>query len=179
MAEVMKYSEAAEYAPQWGSMMTPGDAGACMYGFDETGRPQSEEHRADCIRWMESNLEDVKANPGNYEEGEAEKVESFLAWLREAPTLERNVDLSGLKNDFRLHNDGDIYGTCMAFWFAVCGEMQARGLDVPADWGFRGSRDLESYEAEIMINATDEALQQFGDIMARVYSICKARGLDY
>jgi hypothetical protein len=35
----MTRAEAAEYAPQWGSYMTSGDTGACMYGLDSLGRP--------------------------------------------------------------------------------------------------------------------------------------------
>lgn len=31
-AAAMSASEAADYAPQWGSYMTSGDPGACMYG---------------------------------------------------------------------------------------------------------------------------------------------------
>lgn len=40
-------------AAQWGSMMTGGDPGACMYGFDERGVVQSETHRRDCLAWIE------------------------------------------------------------------------------------------------------------------------------
>ena len=43
----------AEHAAQWGSYMTGGDPGACMYGFDDSGRVQSESHRAECIAWID------------------------------------------------------------------------------------------------------------------------------
>lgn len=39
-------------AAQWGSYMTSSDPGACMYGFDERGSVQSEEHRKACIEWL-------------------------------------------------------------------------------------------------------------------------------
>ncbi len=41
-------------AAEWGSYMTSGDPGAVMYGFDERGVMQSEEHRANVIAWCEN-----------------------------------------------------------------------------------------------------------------------------
>lgn len=46
-------SDAWGIAAQWGSAMTSGDPGACMYGFDERFCVQSEEHRAACLLWIE------------------------------------------------------------------------------------------------------------------------------
>lgn len=46
-------TEAWLYAATWGSYMTGGDPGACMYGFDERFTVQSEEHRAACLRWID------------------------------------------------------------------------------------------------------------------------------
>lgn len=40
-------------AAEWGSYMTNGDPGACMYGFDERGVVQSEAHRQDCLAWID------------------------------------------------------------------------------------------------------------------------------
>lgn len=41
-------------AAEWGSYMTGGDPGACMYGFTESGTVQSEEHRAACLDWIDN-----------------------------------------------------------------------------------------------------------------------------
>lgn len=45
--QLMSPRAAWGYAASWGSMMTGGDPGACMYGFDERFTVQSEQHRAD------------------------------------------------------------------------------------------------------------------------------------
>lgn len=41
-------------AASWGSYIRGGDPGACMYGFGESGRVQSEEHRRRCINWIDN-----------------------------------------------------------------------------------------------------------------------------
>jgi hypothetical protein len=40
-------------AAEWGSYMCAGDPGACMYGFDERGAVQSEEHRQACLAYID------------------------------------------------------------------------------------------------------------------------------
>lgn len=99
--EPMTSAEAAAYAPTWGSYMTGGDPGACMYGFSGgDGRPQDEDHRQAVIRYMTKNLEQVKADPDAYngepddEDDEPaqtaddviEDIERFLAWMRTCET---------------------------------------------------------------------------------------------
>lgn len=40
-------------ASQWGSFMSAGDPGACMYAFHaDDGRPVSEVHRLACIKYL-------------------------------------------------------------------------------------------------------------------------------
>ena len=41
-------------AASWGSYIRGGDPGSCMYGFNESGLVQSEEHRARCIDWIDN-----------------------------------------------------------------------------------------------------------------------------
>lgn len=50
--EAMTAAEAADYAPQWGSYMTSGDPGACMYGDAadaETARAMAAHVRESCL----------------------------------------------------------------------------------------------------------------------------------
>lgn len=94
------------------------------------------------------------------------------------------LTLDDLKAEYRLSGDaGDPWGTCMAWWFAVAGEMFERGLNVPDDWHYRpgagGGRDPDSSEGEICLEASDEALEAFGGVLCRLYGILKAKGLDY
>ena len=90
----MTSEQAAEFAPTWGSFMTSGDPGACMYGFSNSGRPQNETHRKQCIDYMTGNLAKVRAEPerwnddGRTADDEIEDIEAFLAWMRTAPALD-------------------------------------------------------------------------------------------
>jgi hypothetical protein len=72
------------YAASWGSFISSGDPGACLYGFDERFRVQSEEHRADCLAEMERNRAHVVATPADYEAGELDKLDSFVEALKAA-----------------------------------------------------------------------------------------------
>lgn len=69
------------YAASWGSFMTTGDPGACMYGFNEDCRPQSEKHRQDVIDWMIDCRKTVEGNPEQYDPDELETLDSFVDYI--------------------------------------------------------------------------------------------------
>ena len=77
--------EAYSYAAQWGSYMTSGDPGACMYGFDERFHVQTEQHRTDCLEWVAKSRKSVEAKPANYETDELDKLDALADALRLAP----------------------------------------------------------------------------------------------
>lgn len=82
----MTPSEAYGYAAQWGSYMSDGDPGACMYGFSEDCRPQSEEHRADCLAWIDDEcFPAIDARPDNFDDDEKERLADLRAYLVGAP----------------------------------------------------------------------------------------------
>lgn len=83
MVETMTPKDAWLYAATWGSAMTSGDPGACMYGFDESCRPQSEEHRQDVIGWMEGCRQNVVDNPNDYDTDELATLDAFVAFIKE------------------------------------------------------------------------------------------------
>ena len=83
--EIMTPSEACEYAASWGSFMTSGDPGACMYGFDHDCRPQSEQHRQQVIDHMTACRLTVEANPDDYEENELETFDEFVEFITRRP----------------------------------------------------------------------------------------------
>lgn len=89
-----------------------------------------------------------------------------------------------LMQEFRLSYDGgDAWGSTMGWWFAVAGEMNERGLDIPGAWQYRpglgGGKDPDAYETPICEGATDTALQLFGRAMNRYAAKLKAAGKDY
>lgn len=85
---IMSPYEAWGYAATWGSMMTSGDPGACMYGFDESCRPQSEEHRRDVLAWMKDCRANVVASPANYDADELHKLDAFVRHMESAQVEE-------------------------------------------------------------------------------------------
>lgn len=50
-----------------------------------------------------------------------------------------SMNARDLMQEFRIHVGGDCWGTTMAWWFAVAGEMWERGLAVPDVWKYRAS----------------------------------------
>jgi hypothetical protein len=86
--EVMSNHDAWLYAAQWGSAMTGGDPGACLYGFSEDFRVYNEEHRANCIREMRHNRDYVTKNPEHYDDDELEKIDSLIKTLYLAESKE-------------------------------------------------------------------------------------------
>lgn len=95
MAPALTPAAAYAIASQWGSYRTAGDPGACFYAFrKDDGRPASEEHRAQCIRYLDRECW-VAAQLG---------IENARAW-RDAPRLaaaESNMEaLRQLKAWFR------------------------------------------------------------------------------
>ena len=87
MPEPMTSYEAAEYAPQWGSYMTSGDPGACMYGLDDKGRPEDAEARDAMIEHIDDHClpiarERIESGEADEDESEdVEKLEALKAYL--------------------------------------------------------------------------------------------------
>lgn len=84
--KIMSPSEAWLYAAQWGSFMHAGDPGACMYGFSEDCRPQSEQHRQSCLNWIDTEcIPAVHAQPSWYDADELEQLQALRSYLVSAP----------------------------------------------------------------------------------------------
>lgn len=66
------------YAASWGSAITGGDPGACLYGFDESFVMQSEAHRADVLAQMVKNRAAVLASPADYDADELAQIDVFM-----------------------------------------------------------------------------------------------------
>lgn len=83
--KTMSNEEAWNYAASWGSYVTSGDPGACLYGFDERFVVQSETHRENCIREMQNNRAYVETHRADYEPDELEMIDALLRKLKAAP----------------------------------------------------------------------------------------------
>ena len=68
--------------------MASGDPGSCLYGFDGRGVVQSEEHRAACIAYLETEgrkAADVNVAAGDDPEGQHPELDALVAYLKAAP----------------------------------------------------------------------------------------------
>lgn len=179
----MEQSEIWEYAATWGSFMRAGDPGACLYGFDETGRVQSEDHRADVIAEMVKNRAYVVANPDQYDADELTQIDAFIEAIKVAPCIVTpHLTCKDLIHEFRLTNDGDSWGTAMAWLWAVSAELTERGGDVAWNYstGAGGNvREFDRYEAMVCLEATTEALERFGKMLDRLTTLLDKAGMSY
>lgn len=108
------------YAAQWGSAMSSGDSGACMYGFYKDCRPQSEEHRQAVIDWMNKCLLDVVANPDDYDDDELQKIDAFIEFIKNR----------GLKEDsFILELSSECVSACRLDGGELDGDIRQDLLD--------------------------------------------------
>lgn len=80
----MTNEEAWLFAASWGSYMTSGDPGACLYGFDERFLVQSEQHRTDCVNQMLERRRYVETNQDGYEDNEIEQIDALIEKLKTA-----------------------------------------------------------------------------------------------
>lgn len=80
----MTDKEAWLYAASWGSCMHSGDPGACLYGFSEDFKVQSEEHRVACVREMKMNRLYVKGERESYAPDELDQIDALIAKLESA-----------------------------------------------------------------------------------------------
>jgi hypothetical protein len=66
--------------------MRSGDPGACMYGFNENCRVQSEEHRQAVLNYVEKECRPfVITRPQDYDADELQKMDQFVAYIKTAP----------------------------------------------------------------------------------------------
>jgi hypothetical protein len=91
-----------------------------------------------------------------------------------------------MKDELRLFgDDGDPWGTVMSWWFAIADEIYFnRDFDAPTEWQFKPSpigpsNEPDSYETEVVEQATDDALQKFGALMHRAAQLLKHMNRDY
>ncbi len=60
MIETFTRERAVRAAESWWSVMTWNDPGVALYAFGSTGLVQSEQHRADCLAYLEPRVGDAE-----------------------------------------------------------------------------------------------------------------------
>jgi len=71
-------------AAGWGSYMNSYDPGACLYGFDERGMVQSEEHRRLCIEHLDSDCRGAAALNDD-PDADNQEIDELIAYLKTTP----------------------------------------------------------------------------------------------
>jgi len=81
--------------------------------------------------------------------------------------------------------DGDPWGWCMGWWFAIAGTLHDRGETVPAAWHYRpspfGGVDPDDFNASLIaeLDTTSPALVHAGNVLSRYAERCRRAGRDY
>lgn len=88
-----------------------------------------------------------------------------------------------------MSHDGDDWGQCMAFRFAIAGTIYRNGGDIPQSWVYQPGvfeaeppQDWPEVEIEEMFQSgliSMEDLIQAGEVFKRYSDILEAQGKDY
>lgn len=96
------------------------------------------------------------------------------------------MTFADLKNEFRLMDDGDSWGSVMAWWFDIAEEIYFNRDDlyVPDEWSFTPSllgpcSDPNDWIPVVLKDVDDPVLLQFGKLMFRYAQVLKHAGKDY
>jgi len=101
--------------------------------------------------------------------------------------MEMAYNYKDIKSEYKLTSDGDSWGHCLCWLFAIADEIYFNRCDeisVPDKWQFRPScigpsNDPESYETEIVEGTETHDLLQFGQVLHRYADRLKRAGKDY
>jgi hypothetical protein len=81
-------SELSGVASQWGSFITNGDPGACMYGFSSDGLVQNEDHRRACLAYIKEHCRkaaDANVAAGDDPDSQHPELDALTAYLETCP----------------------------------------------------------------------------------------------
>lgn len=90
-----------------------------------------------------------------------------------------------LQNEFKATNDGDHWGNCMQWLFAVCDYLTFETDEiVPDEWQFKPSlfganEDDYNYQTLKELDVPSEDVLHFGSLLIRFSELLKRKGLDY
>ena len=90
-----------------------------------------------------------------------------------------------LKTEFQSSNDGDHWGNCMQWLFAVCDYLTFETDErVPDNWHFKPSpfganEDDFNYQTLKELDVPSKDVLHFGRLLVRFSELLKRKGLDY
>ena len=90
-----------------------------------------------------------------------------------------------LQNEFKATNNGDHWGNCMQWLFAVCDYLTFETDEsVPDEWQFKPSlfganEDDYNYQTLKELDVPSEDVLHFGSLLVRFSEMLKRKGLDY
>ena len=94
-----------------------------------------------------------------------------------------------IKSLWAMSHDGDNWGQCMSFHFAIAGTIYRNDGNVPAEWQYKPGlftyeppKEWPDNEIETMLTDNDVTMPELieaGNIFSRYSDILKAQGQDY
>lgn len=88
-----------------------------------------------------------------------------------------------IRNCFRGSDNGDAWGRCMTWWFALADYMYDHDMVIPDEWEFRHglSSDVDSFEYSLLDEEgmTASECRRFGNALSRLARRIKSVGRDY
>lgn len=160
---VIRPREFSGVAAQWGSYMTAGDPGACMYGFGDDGLPQSEEHRQQCLAYIEDHCRaaaDANVAAGDDPTEQHPQLDDIVAYLKSAP-LPSTPDLDAFTEAY-----------IKAALFSTSDESNEAGGD-PLDSNY-GVQHISAASLEVMKAECALFQEYYGDLFTE--ENCSYRG---
>jgi hypothetical protein len=88
--------------------------------------------------------------------------------------------LADLQFDYSMEDDD--WGSAMAWWFAIAGELYTRGARIPDEWQYKPGihpADPDDHHAVISASATTETLMRFMEDIEDDVKRLKREGRDY
>lgn len=94
------------------------------------------------------------------------------------------MTLEEFKNELRLVNDGDVWGTVMGAFFDIAAVLNTRPLTpVPDEWDYRpglgGGIEEDSYWHELLVSTGDRELVEIGNYCHHATDVLRKLGKDY
>jgi hypothetical protein len=112
--------------------------------------------------------------------GNAEVLEQWAKHYSAGFHAPASVTLEDLQFEYSL--EGDDWGSCMSWRFAIAGELYARGAPIPEEWQYRPGLhpvDLDDHKAPIVAGAPTDVLMHFVEDIEDNVKQLKAEGKDY
>lgn len=92
------------------------------------------------------------------------------------------MNIKDLKHEFKMSCDGDAWGNCMDYAFALCDVLIDMGYQPPDYWKFKqgvGGTDSEAFGYEVLAMYNIDELLYFSKILYHYKNYLERKGKSY